>query len=49
VAWFDMEVRQAGRGIMVRVKAPRFDDWWGETATWAGDPMGPMYDWIGDD
>jgi len=46
VAWSDMEIRRAGRGIMVRVKAPRFDDWWSETTTWTGDPMGPIFDWI---
>ena len=27
-AWPDLEIRQAGRGIMVRVRAPRFHTWW---------------------
>jgi hypothetical protein len=46
VAWDDLEIRQAGRGVMVRVRAPRLDDWWHDRATWEGDPMGPLYDWI---
>jgi hypothetical protein len=40
--WSDLEIRQAGRGIMVRVRAPRFD-WWHDSATWQGDPMGPLF------
>jgi hypothetical protein len=27
-AWSDMDIRQAGRGILLRVKAPRFERWW---------------------
>src|SRR5437870_1957163 len=27
-AWDDLEIRRAGRGVMVRAKAPCFDDWW---------------------
>lgn len=46
VAWHDLEVRQVGRGIMVRVRAPWFDGWWHESATWEGDPMGPLYAWL---
>jgi hypothetical protein len=34
--WSDLEIRQAGRGVMVRVKAPRFDGWWHEPWPWAG-------------
>lgn len=45
-AWPDLEFRQAGRGIRVLVKAPRFDDWWHQAETWAGDPMSAVSDWI---
>jgi hypothetical protein len=44
--WSDLEIRQAGRGIMVRAKAPSFNHWWHESTTWAGDPMGPIFQWI---
>ena len=44
-AWPDLEIRQAGRGVMVRARAPRFD-WWHERKTWEGDPMGAIHDWI---
>jgi hypothetical protein len=46
VAWDDLEIRQAGRGVMVRARAPRLDGWWHDRATWEGDPMGALYDWI---
>jgi hypothetical protein len=45
-AWHDLEIRQAGRGIMVRARAPWFSRWWHEQSTWAADPMGPIFDWI---
>lgn len=45
-AWADLEIRQAGRGIRVLVKAPRFDDWWHHPRTWADDPMGSVSDWM---
>jgi len=41
-AWPDLEIRQAGRGILIRARAPRFDRWWHERATWEGDPMGSI-------
>lgn len=44
-AWPDLEIRQAGRGIMVRARAPWFD-WWHERTTWEGDPMGPIFEWL---
>lgn len=44
--WQDLEIRQIGRGIMVRARAPWFDSWWHERMTWEGDPMGPIYDWL---
>lgn len=45
-AWPDLEIRQIGRGIMVRVRAPNFTSWWHERETWDGDPIGPLYEWI---
>jgi hypothetical protein len=45
-AWPDLEIRRIGRGIMVRAAAPSFDHWWHETATWEGDPFGPIFAWI---
>ena len=44
-AWDGFEIRQAGRGIMVLARAPRFT-WWHARATWEGDPMGPLFDWL---
>lgn len=44
-SWPDLEIRQLGCGILVRARAPRFP-WWHERATWEGDPMGPIYDWL---
>jgi hypothetical protein len=46
VAWEDLEIRQAGRGVLVRVRAPRLDAWWNAEATWAADPMEALYAWI---
>jgi len=45
-AWPDLEILQAGRGVMVRVRAPWFAAWWHEKSTWEGDPMGPVFDWL---
>lgn len=45
VGWADLEIRQVGRGVMVRVRAPRFT-WWNDRLTWEGDPMGSVYDWL---
>jgi hypothetical protein len=45
-AWEDLEIRQAGRGVMVRVRAPWFSHWWHEPSTWEGHPMGAIFDWI---
>jgi hypothetical protein len=44
-AWPDLEIRQIGRGIMVRVRAPWFR-WWHDPKTWEGDPIDPIYDWL---
>jgi hypothetical protein len=48
-AWPDLEIRQAGRGVMVRARAPWFNAWWHDRETWVGDPMGPIHDWIAED
>jgi hypothetical protein len=40
--WADLEIWQSGRGIRVLVRAPRFDGWWHDPATWADDPMGAV-------
>src|SRR6185436_19231582 len=37
-AWPDMEIRQAGRGSGVFVRAPRFESWWQDPETWVDDP-----------
>lgn len=44
--WDDLEIRQAGRGILVRIRTPRFHHWWHEGASWEGDPMAQIFDWI---
>jgi hypothetical protein len=46
VAWPDMDIRQADRGILLRVKTPRFEKWWHDRATWEGDPLEPIYSWV---
>jgi hypothetical protein len=47
-AWPDLEIRQIGRGIMVRARAPSFE-WWHDRATWDGDPLGPIYEWLSEE
>ena len=47
-AWPDLEIRQAGRGILVQVRTPWFR-WWHDPKTWEGDPMGPIYDWLNEE
>jgi hypothetical protein len=48
-AWPDLEIRQAMRGVMVRVRGAFFSNWWHERSTWADDPMGPIYEWLGEE
>ena len=48
-AWPDLEIRQAGRGVQVRARAPWFDAWWHDKQTWEGDPMGAIRDWLRED
>jgi hypothetical protein len=31
---------------MVRARTPRFGDWWHDAATWQGDPIAPLCEWI---
>jgi hypothetical protein len=47
--WSDMEIRQSGRGILVRVKASGFERSWNDGATWEGDPLAPIYEWLHDE
>jgi hypothetical protein len=47
--WPDLEIRQAGRGVMVRARAPRFDDWWHDDSTWVEDPMRAIFAWLDED
>ena len=48
-SWPDLEIRQAGRGLMVRARAPRFDDWWHDARTWQSDPMAAIFAWIAEE
>lgn len=48
-AWPDLEIRQAGRGVQVRPRAPWFDAWWHDKQTWEDDPMGAIRDWLRED
>lgn len=44
--WPDLEIRQAGRGLLVRARMARFSDWWNDEHAWQSDPMGLVLDWI---
>jgi hypothetical protein len=44
--WPDLEIRQAGRGVLVRARAPWFSDWWHDAETWTGDPMREVHEWM---
>lgn len=48
-AWSDLEIRQAGRGLVVQVKTPRFNRWWNEPSAWAGDPVGEIFEWLAEE
>jgi hypothetical protein len=43
--WPDLRIRQAGRGVRIEIRAPRFDRWWHDGATWAGEPMSAIWAW----
>ena len=45
-AWPDLDIRQAGHGILIRVWSAWFRDWWHERATWKGEPLDAVYAWI---
>jgi hypothetical protein len=45
-AWPDLEIRQVGRAILVRVRMSRFSDWWYADDTWSGRPFDAMNDWL---
>ena len=47
--WPDLEIRQAGRGVVLRARVPGFTGWWHDERTWRGDPMGAAFDWIAED
>ena len=48
-AWPDLEIRQAGRGVMVLARTPGFGAWWHDAQTWDGDPMDALYAWLEED
>jgi hypothetical protein len=45
-AWADLEIRQAGRGVMVLARTPGFGAWWHDRQTWDGDPMEAVRAWL---
>jgi hypothetical protein len=44
-AWSDLEIRQAGCGILVRARHARFADWWHDDKVWVHDPMATVAEW----
>jgi hypothetical protein len=48
-AWPDLEIRLAGRGLVLRARVAHFSDWWHDDRTWQGDPLAPAFDWIAED
>jgi hypothetical protein len=45
-SWSDLEIRQAGSGVMIRVRSPFFAAWWHDERTWRNDPMRELLAWI---
>ena len=45
-SWSDLEILQAGSGVMIRVRSPFFSDWWHDERTWRNDPMRDVQSWI---
>lgn len=45
-SWPDLEILQAGRGVMIRVRSPFFADWWHDERMWRSDPMRDLHAWI---
>jgi hypothetical protein len=48
-SWPELEIRQAGRAVMVRARAPWFHAWWHDRRVWQHDPLGPIVDWIAEE
>jgi hypothetical protein len=48
-SWPKMEIRRAGRSVLVRVRAPLFHSWWHDEATWEDDPTGAIFDWVAEE
>lgn len=48
-AWADLEIRRAGRGIMVLARSPWFSRWWSAAETWKDDPIGPLHAWLAEE
>jgi hypothetical protein len=44
-AWPDLEIRQAGRGVIVLARAPGFA-WWHDEQTWKDHPMEAVRAWL---
>lgn len=44
--WPDVELVHVDRGIMIRVRAPWFSEWWHDRETWSDGPLDPVYDWL---
>jgi hypothetical protein len=47
--WDDIEIRQTGEMILVRVKTPWFDGWWHVEETWSGSGHDDVHDWLSED
>jgi hypothetical protein len=45
-AWPDLEIRQVGRAILIRVRTASFGDWWHADETWSGQPFRAVRDWL---
>jgi len=48
-AWPDLEIRQVGRAILVRVPTAQFGAWWHADETWSGKPFAAIRDWLEED
>ncbi|MEL7313093.1 MAG: hypothetical protein AAFN07_16370 [Pseudomonadota bacterium] len=44
--WHRLEIIQAGLGLMIRVRAPRFGEWWHKDETWSWEPMNEVDKWL---
>jgi hypothetical protein len=45
-SWDDLAILQAGRGVLVLVRAPWFSEWWHGRETWVGHPMEDAWDYF---